>query len=512
MTLKAGDTERPAEDLRAELDQLRMKNEDIQRLNNDLQAANVDLYNKCTAKDKTIEDKRIENDKLQSAVRSANNMVAGVNQNLHVVERAGEQSASNLRNEREFHMKTKKELAESKKKAADLEKWCETLQQQLDEEHQKHDAVTANYNLLKADNFALNTRLDEAESQLGAYDDETYKKALEYMRIISDNLESTFLDQGKDLSPETFDDHLRRISEQARMNTRPSSAGFDHLELAAAPDERMRQTSLGDEMRNLGEQSESGDETQEKKEDDDALKVQKRRMLHSRYASIDREEIIDQRGHILSLERQKLQANNSAKEKIAKMKKMESTIQEQEAKIEQLEERMDPAPTSNQSTHTLHPPVETAAKSEQQESLIQKQQDMIETLKKQLAELKTSDRTTQATSGPGETGEQSTPSTATPAPPSGRSKHITSRYVHMERPMTPWESMALAPWQQKLLLTVLFLLCFTMAVAGWRERSFWLNANAQPISSVRYHRMNSAEMGWIYWLEQITGYQSTFLG
>lgn len=234
-----------------------------------------DLYAQLEKRDSDEASAVKSNERLREelrTLRSQKAFVDNINSDYDREARERKKTDEDTQKEKET---LSKQRADYKKQSEELQRWADSLQSELNEEK---DACT------KANNRAddLQTDLNAAQSQI---DDLTAANeflsqavtendtAGDFLRVINDNLEQVFQDQAKELNPDSFSNHLKRLTEQAEINQQSSQVSLhekfnnDLKPKTTSRTQRNRQTSLSEDLAKAIEHDEESPDNSTSKPD-----------------------------------------------------------------------------------------------------------------------------------------------------------------------------------------------------------------------------------------------------
>ncbi|KAF2215331.1 hypothetical protein CERZMDRAFT_94748 [Cercospora zeae-maydis SCOH1-5] len=525
----------------------------------ELQEAVADLYDKCAEKDQQLEEVGRENDALTRKNADLNRLNSTLASNNKDAAEAASRSEAELSKEKEAHSKTAAELAESKQKEAELRQVSSNLRQDFKTEREEKNTIRGERDELEADYKLAQRDLDALQKQLDEHDDAA--KARAFLEVIHEEVEEQFAQEGKDLTPDNFAAHFRRVSEQAALNHGVSADSSNPQPQDDADPKRRgtgdRVTSVAQELDAVQQQFDSDDESNAANGTDD-LHIPKRRPFStSDDISTSAYTITEQKQKIQDLirENEKMRAeqakeveqlrNQIAKleEEIDRSEKRDSQYQaelaRQQAHIEEREQHyQDLLNDNNAHVSKLESTIYEVRKydrlkarvneraalreaqvdnsSETEEEKLEKAEvDKIqpwqvsptfEWTEMGLSKPTTSDADTQTVEP-----EPATPATATSSVVCSPTQVV--RYTEKVRDATLFEAFNRSPFWLQILLALTILLLLTFGLRGWHQENMWRAANGPALHQIRYGQAQRAIMG-NFWsiLENFVGYDSHLLG
>ncbi|KAF7192443.1 hypothetical protein HII31_06218 [Pseudocercospora fuligena] len=432
---------------------------DYKKLYEDLKDIESQLYEQLEKRDSDEASAVKQNERLREELRTLRSQKAFVdNLNSDYDQQARERKKTDEDVQKEIETLSK-QRAEFKKQSEELQKWADSLQSELNEEK---DART------KANNRAddLQTDLNAAQAQIDdlTRDNELLSeavtendKAAEFLNVVNDNLEQVFKDQGKELNPDSFGNHLKRLTEQAEINQQSSQVSLNEKfnngikPKPTSKSQRNRQTSLSEDLaRAVEHDEESPDNSTTKPDTRDYDQLEQK---------------------IKDLEKQNQEyaddlakAQKEQKEKDATIEKQKKRIRglwDQNDELMKIEERYKPEPKPNGKITDGKKPVQV-------------------TVATQTAPL--------------------TP--VTPVFDKGRVRHV----VHEE------EKHGSRPTLFGSIFVIFLVLCFMLWTGHYGQLQEWRRANLGGYHDIQYSNSKPIVYGLAARLEKFMGFDTTLLG
>ncbi|CAK1364397.1 unnamed protein product [Cercospora beticola] len=333
-------------DLTAQLNQALSKNAE-------LEDANRDYYDKLAVRDQQIDELARERDALKRNLADEKRLHGGIISNLSDAEASATQSDRALAKEQDAHSKTASELAALKEKEAETRQLLANLRKDMKTNREERDTFRAERDALETDLKLAQRDIDTLEKQLAEHDDAGTARA--FLEVIHEEVEEQFAQEGKDLTPDNFAAHFRRVSEQAAMN-RGVSGDSTNSQPQDDADSKRRSTgnrtvsNMAQELDAAQQEFDSDDEGNAVNDTDD-LHIPKRRpqstgddISSSAYTITEqKQKIQDQDREIEKMRAQIAQLEDQAKEadqmrtQIAELEDQAHEAQQMRAQIAKLE-------------------------------------------------------------------------------------------------------------------------------------------------------------------------------
>ncbi|KAM3416856.1 hypothetical protein BST61_g8446 [Cercospora zeina] len=474
-------------------ERLRLANVEI----GELQEAIADYYDKLAEKDHQIEELGRGNDDLTRRNAELNRLNSTLASNNKDAAEAASRSEAELVKEKDAHAKTAAELADSKQKVGDLRQFTANLKKDLETVREEKDTIRAQRDVLETDNKLAHRDIDTLQKQIAENDDAGTARA--FLEVIHEEVEEQFAQEGKDLTPDNFAAHFRRVSQQAAINRGPSADSSNSQPQDDADSKRRstdRVTSMAQELDAAQQQFDSDDESNAAVGTDD-LHIPKRRPFStsddistSAYAITElKQKIQDQ-----AREMEKMRARNAQLEEQAKeaeqtrtqIAKLEGDHEEDFDRIEKQEEKLEKAEADKIQPWQMSP--------------------TFEWFEMDSSKPTTSDADTQTVDP-----EPATTTTETTTVVCGPTQVV--RYTEKVRDATLFEAFNRSPFWLQILIAIAILLLLTFGFRGWYQEKMWLAANGPALHQVRYQQAQRAIMGnFRSVLENLVGYDSRLLG
>ncbi|EME85084.1 uncharacterized protein MYCFIDRAFT_88657 [Pseudocercospora fijiensis CIRAD86] len=431
---------------------------DYKKLYLEVKAANDDLYVQLEKRDSDENSATKQNERLRDELRQERSnkaFVDSVNADLDRKERERRKTDEDIKKEREWFSKQR---ADFKKQSEELQRWADSLQSELNEEKEARRKQINIADDLQADLTAAQTTIDsltranEVLSQQATEND----KAAEYLKVVSDNLEQVFKDQGKDLNPDSFGNHLKRLTEQAEINQQSSQVSLNEkfnndakLETTSKA-QRNRQTSLSEDLaRTVEGEQESPDNSTVKPDTRDYDQLEQK---------------------IKDLEKQQQDYVDDLAKAQKEQKEKDDTIEKQQRRIRVLLEEVNTFTKLERSKPGLKPIVE-------------------------FTDSKKPVQVTAAT--------QTAPLTPdTPISNEVRVRHV----VHQQ------EKQGNAPSLRGLIFIIFLIFCFMTWIGHYGQLQGWRNANLGGYHDIQYSNSKAVVYGLRSRFEKLIGLDTTLLG
>ncbi|PPJ61398.1 hypothetical protein CBER1_11338 [Cercospora berteroae] len=245
----------------------------------ELEAANRDYFDKLVVRDQHNEELERERDALKRNLADEKRLHEGIASNLTDAETSATQSNRALAKEQDAHSKTASELAALKEKEAETRQLLANLRKDMKTDREERDNIRAERDALETDLKLAQRDIDTLEKQLAEHDDAGTARA--FLEVIHEEVEEQFAQEGKDLTPDNFAAHFRRVSEQAAMN-RGVSGDSTNSQPQDDADSKRRSTgnrtvsNMAQELDAAQQESDSDDEGNAVNDTDD-LHIPKRR-------------------------------------------------------------------------------------------------------------------------------------------------------------------------------------------------------------------------------------------
>ncbi|GIZ45545.1 hypothetical protein CKM354_000870700 [Cercospora kikuchii] len=549
-------------DLAAQLNQALSKNAE-------LDDANRDYYDKLAVRDQQIDELTRERDALKRNLADEKRLHGGITSNLRDAEASATQSDRALAKEQDAHSKTASELAALKEKEAETRQLLANLRKDIKTDREERDIIRAERDALETDLKLAQRDIDTLEKQLAEHDDAGTARA--FLEVIHEEVEEQFAQEGKDLTPDNFAAHFRRVSEQAAMN-RGVSGDSTNSQPQDDADAKRRSTgnrtvsNMAQELDAAQQEFDSDDEGNAVN-DTDNLHIPKRRpqstgddISSSAYTITEqKQKIQDQDREIEKMRAQIAQLEDQVKEAEQMRTQIAKLEGDHEEHIDRLERRESQykAEIAKQQAHIEEREQYHQDMREAHDAHISKLEDTIwqvrdhtrlqtrvneraalreadaddspETEEEKLEKAEASKIQPWQVSPPFDWVEVERPTattfdadTQTDFPQAaatstetttGRRPFQIVRYTEKVRDSTLSEAFFRSPLWLQIFLAFATLLLLTFGIRGWHQENMWLAANAPALHQIRSHQAERAIMGKIWSvLEESVGYDSRLLG